>query len=136
MNEISGMKEAFQEAKIVFLTTFLDGDERSRPMTNFNTNPYETFWFPTYRDTKKVEDIKRQSKVLVTFPADDEGKYYEIEGISEFADREFVRDNWQWWYLYWHPRQRSRFWFSQEGEHPERMIILVHPKSARVVSEK
>ena len=136
MNEISGMKEAFQEAKVVFLTTYTDEKEISRPMTNFNSDPYETFWFPTYRDTKKVENIKQQNKVLVTFPAVEEGQFYEIEGVAKFADTEFVKNNWQWWYLYWHPHQRSRFWFSKEGEHPERMIILIHPKNARKVTEK
>jgi general stress protein 26 len=136
MNEIAGMKEAFEEAKVVFLITFRNGEEKSRPMTNFNSNPYETFWFPTYRDTKKVEDINEQNKVLVKFPADKEGEFYEIEGIAEFADRAFVSNNWQWWYLYWHPHQRRRFWFSKEGEHPDRMIILIQPENARKVLEK
>jgi len=30
MNEIKGMKEAFEKAKVVFLTTYKDGNENSR----------------------------------------------------------------------------------------------------------
>jgi general stress protein 26 len=57
MNEIKGMAEAFKEARVVYLTTFRDGEVRSRQMTNLNEDPYRMMWFPTYRDTRKVEDI-------------------------------------------------------------------------------
>jgi len=68
MNEVEGMSEAFRQAKVVFLTTFGDGEGRSRPMTNLNEDPYGVMWFPTYRDTRKVEDIGKNPKVLLTFP--------------------------------------------------------------------
>jgi len=67
MNEIIGMKEAFEKAKAVFLTTYRDGEENNRQMTNFNTEPYKVIWFPTSSKTKKVEDIKKNPKVLITF---------------------------------------------------------------------
>ncbi len=28
-------------------------------MTNLNENPYQTMWFPTYRNTQKIRDIAR-----------------------------------------------------------------------------
>jgi len=133
MNRIEGMLEDFKRAKGVFLTTFSDGEERSRPMTNFNEDPYRAMWFPTYRDTKKVEDIKRNPKVLITFPSSREGEFYEIEGRAEFEDEGVTAEKWRWWYLYWHPSQRNRFWFPGGRHYPDRVIINIHPVSAKIV---
>ena len=133
MKEIRGMLEDFKQAKIVYLTTFSDGEERSRPMTNFNDNPYERMWFPTYRKTRKVDDIKKDPKVLLTFPSSKEDEFYEIEGRAAFEDEETTAEKWRWWYLYWHPAQRKRFWFPSDRHYPDRVIINVHPVSARVV---
>ena len=124
----------FKEAKIVFLTTFsASGEEHSRPMLNMNEDPYEFIWFPTNTETTKVEDVKATGRAIVTFPAEKYGEYYEVEGKAEMADREFVEENWLWWYLYWHPDQKDRFWFPSAGEHPERSIIWIYPKSVRLV---
>ena len=40
MDKIEGMFEAFKESKVVFLTTYRNGDEHSRPMTNLNDDPH------------------------------------------------------------------------------------------------
>lgn len=133
MKEIEGMLEDFKQAKIVYLTTFSNGVERSRQMTNFNENPYKMMWFPTYRDTRKVEDIKKNPRVLLTFPSSREGEFYEIEGRAEFEDEKATAEKWRWWYLYWHPAQRKRFWFQSGRQYPERVIINIYPTSARVV---
>ncbi|MBD3171897.1 hypothetical protein GF326_05440 [Candidatus Bathyarchaeota archaeon] len=59
MNKIRGMEESFKESKVVYLVTFGSTSEKhSRPMTNFNDDPYNIMWFPTYQDTKKVEVLK------------------------------------------------------------------------------
>lgn len=135
MKEIKGLLEDFKQTKIVFLTTFSEEGERSRPMTNFNENPYKVMWFPTYRNTRKVEDIKKNPKVLITFPSSREGEFYEIEGRAEFEDEKITAEKWRWWYLYWHPSQRDRFWFPAGKHYPDRMIINVYPISARVVKK-
>ena len=134
MKEIKGLAESFREAKVVFLTTFKDGEERNRPMTNFNEDPYSVMWFPTYRKTRKVEDIKKNPKVLLTFPSKNEDAYFEISGTAEFEDERVTANKWQWWYLYWHPNQRNRFWFpARTGGSPDRMIINISPESAKLV---
>ncbi len=135
MNEIEGMLEDFKKARVVYLTTFSDGEERSRQMTNLNDDPYKVMWFPTYKDTRKVEDIEKNHRVLLTFPSSREEEYYEIEGRAEFESEEVTAQKWRWWYLYWHPGQRRRFWFPGGAHYPDRVIINVHPKSARVVSK-
>jgi general stress protein 26 len=131
MNKIEGIEEAFSRAKVIFLTTF-DGDrENSRQMTNFNESPYKTMWFPTESGTRKVRDIEKNPRVLLTFPAGKEGDYYEVEGEASFADRETVRDRWRC--LYWRPSQKRRFWFNPL--HTEnRVIINVRPIQAKLVT--
>ena len=135
MNEIKGMKEAFEKAKVVFLTTYRDGKENNRQMTNFNTDPYEVIWFPTSKETKKVEDIEKNPKVLITFPGLTNGEFYEIEGTAGFADKDEVIEKWRWWYLYWHPHQRNRFWFPAGEYSPDKVIINIQPESARLVTK-
>src|SRR4030042_6837163 len=133
MDRIEGMDEAFSKAKVVFLTTFRGDEERNRQMTNFNESPYETIWFPTEEGTRKVQDIEKNPKVLVTVPAGKEGGFYEIEGEASMADRDTVEQKWRWWYLYWRPSQNRRFWFGPLSA-PRRAIINVKPLKARLVS--
>jgi len=135
MNEIKGMKEAFEKAKVVFLTTYKDGNENSRQMTNFNTDPYTVMWFPTSNNTGKVKDIEKNSKVLLTFPSLVNGEFYEIEGKAEFASEKEVASKWKWWYLYWHPHQRNRFWFPSGTYSPDRVIINITPSLAKLVTK-
>jgi general stress protein 26 len=135
MNKIDGLQEAFQKAKIIYMITYGDeGEEHSRPMTNFNDDPYHTIWLTTYTDTQKVRDIKKNNKTLILFPSDEDGKFYELAGHSEFEHQDVVKERWEWWYLYWHPNLKPMYWFSQSGRHPERCIINFTPESARVVN--
>ena len=137
MEKIEGILEDFIKAKAVYLTTFSEtGNEHNRQMTNFNDDPYKMMWFPSDRNTQKVKDIKGNSRVLITFPSSKKGEYYEIEGQAMFEDDETVQEKWTWWYLYWHPNQKDRFWFPSGGKHPERVIINVHPKSVRIIKKQ
>ncbi len=135
MREIEGLAVSFKEARMVYLTTFRDGEERSRQMTNFNEDPYGVIWFPSDMKSRKIEDIKDDPKVLITFPAREKGEYYEITGKAELADEEVTAEKWRWWYLYWHPFQKERFWMPGGAGTPERAIIDVHPESARLVKK-
>ena len=83
MREIEGLVESFKEAKMVYLTTFRDGEERSRQMTNFNEDPYDVIWFPSDMKSRKVEDIKRAPKnqlIEVAFT------FFLIERIERLRD--------------------------------------------------
>ena len=132
MNQIQGMKEDFSKAKVVYLTTFNEkGEKRIRPMTNYNEDPYEMMWFPTYEYTRKVEDIKKNPKVIVSFPGSLEGDMYEIEGKADFAPSSEVNEKWEWWYLYWYPT-RQEMAIRTDEPFADRMIINVHPKKATI----
>ena len=134
MEKTPGLEKAFQKAKVVFMTTYDGSKENTRQMTNFNENLEGIIWFPTERDTKKVKDIEKNNKVLITFPAEKRGDYYEIEGEASLASDEEVLAKWEWWWLYWHPAQRDRFWFPKT--HDERRVILnIKPVKARLVNK-
>ena len=129
--------ENFQKSKIVYMMTYgVNGEVHSRPMTNFNDNPYSTMWFPTYNDTQKVSDLEKDPKTLIIFPGVNEDEFFEIEGHSSFADGATVDEKWVWWYLYLHPEMKDMFWFSSIGDHSKRCIIDVHPVSVTKLSKK
>ena len=132
MEKIPGLDDAFKKAKVVFMTTY-DGDkENTRQMTNYNDSLGSTIWFPTERDTKKVRDIEKNSKVLLTFPGSKKGEFFEVTGDASFASDREVLEKWEWWWLYWHPAQKDRFWFPRERDE-RRVIINITPTSAGLV---
>ena len=132
MEKLPGLDDAFKNAKVVFLTTFKGDEERTRQMTNYNQELGNKIWFPTEKDTRKVEDIEKNDEVLVTFPAEKKGEYFEVTGKASLASEKEVLDKWQWWWLYWHPAQKMRFWFPPENDE-RRVIINIEPTGARLV---
>ena len=69
MENIEGLKAGFAKAKVVTLTTYgIDGEKHERPMVNINKNPYGSMDFTTYKNTRKVEDIRHNSEVSIKFP--------------------------------------------------------------------
>ena len=136
MEELLGLQESLKKARVILLTTYTEnGEEHIRQMTNTNENPYTMMWFTTYTNTRKVEDVKKNPRVLLTVPATKRGEFYEIEGNAELEKQEVVEEKWSWWYLYWWPEQSDRFWFRRDGQHPDWAIINVHPISARLVKK-
>ena len=132
-----GIIEAFQEARVVFLVTYGPaGELRSRQMVNFNSDPSRMLWFTTYTKTRKVDDIKRDPRAIVTFPAKEKNSHYEIYGIAELEKQSVVDEKWVWWYLAWHPEEKDKYWFPHTGTHPERVIINVYPQKAMLVNNK
>lgn len=132
MQEIPGLKESFKRARIVLLTTFSPmGEKHIRQMTNLNEDPYSVMWFTSYTDSRKVEDVRIDSNVVISFPSSIAGEVFEIEGKASLESQDIVNDRWSWWYLYWRPEQVDRFWFPRGGDHPEWSIINVEPVSAK-----
>ena len=132
MKKLPGIDEAFKKAKVVFMTTFNGDKERTRQMTNYNDELDEQIWFPTEKDTRKVKDIKKNNKVLITFPAGKRGEYFEVTGEASFASDDEVLQKWEWWWLYWHPAQKYRFWVPREKDE-RRVIINIKATEARLV---
>jgi general stress protein 26 len=134
LEQIEGMAESFKEDKIVFLTTYGEDGEHTRPMTNFNEDPYVTFWFPSDADTRKVRDIQGNSNVSVSFPAAQHGRFYVIEGEGYLASQAVIRDRWRWWWLYWHPHAEEMYPQPQSSDYfAKKAIIMIKPLRARIV---
>jgi general stress protein 26 len=134
LEKMQGMKERFKEARLVYLTTFYEeGNKRHRPMTNYNEDPYNAMWFPTFKNTRKVEHILRNPKVLVTFACEKEREFFEIEGEAEIASDDAVNEKWKWWLLSWIPDEEFNYRLMSDAPFTNRAIINVHPKSARIV---
>ena len=135
MNKLEGLEEVFKKTRIIFMTTFQNGKENTRAMTNYNESPYEMIWFPTERGTQKVKDIEKDPKVILTFPATEPGFFYEIEGKAEFEKQEIVDRKWEWWWLSWRPHQKDRFFFRRDRSDPNRVIINIYPKSVKITKK-
>ena len=136
MNKFEGMLEDFKEAKQVFLTTLnSDNQTRTRAMTNFNESPYEQMWFPSFKETRKVEDIKLNPMVVVSFPAKEEGKWYRVKGNASLAPWEEVRRMWRWWLLEWVPEEDKRP-LMYDDPFLDRSIIWVEPVGITVEENK
>jgi general stress protein 26 len=134
LDQVPGLEENFKKARVVFLTTFSEtGEAHVRQMTNLNEDPFKMMWFTSYTDSRKVEDVKRNPRVVIAFPSERRGDFFEIEGRAELERREVVEEKWDWWYLYWRPEQADMFWFPRNENHPEWTIINVYLVSARVV---
>jgi general stress protein 26 len=134
MKKIQGMEEEFQRAKLVYLTTFSEnGLKHNRAMTNYNENPYEMMWFPTFKDSRKVHDIQKNAKVLITFPSSKKREFYVIDGKAELEDEKVVDKKWEWWYLFWLPDEEFRFRIMSDAPFSNHAIINIYPESARIV---
>jgi general stress protein 26 len=137
MEKAEGLVHDFLAAKMVNLITIAeDGKTRkSRPMTNFNEDPYGRMWFPTYKDTAKVKDIEREHRVFISFPSSTMGKFWEIKGWAGFEGEETVSAKWKWWYLYWHPEAEKHGWgLEGSGSYVDhRAIIGVEPIDVKLV---
>lgn len=132
MKTSEGLTEDFSNARVVYLTTMSkSGKMSSRPMTNFNRDPYNVVYFPSFKNTKKVSEIEANDRVFITFPCSKKDEFCEIEGRAEVVEGDLVEEKWQWWYLFWHPEMSAYFWDSSKGEHPDRVIINVYPESVK-----
>ena len=97
-------------------------------MTNYNQSPYEPMWFASFLVTRKVEEIKGNPEVVVSFPAEEVGKWYRVKGKAHLAPWEEVRKNWKWWYLEWVPsEEREKFTLHYDNPFTDRTIIWVNP---------
>ena len=138
MEKIEGMHEAFKRSKQVFLTTTSkDGKKSTRPMTNYNESTYESMWYPSFKGTQKIRDVSENPDVIISFPTDEEGKWYRIYGKAKLAPWEEVKESWKWWYLEWVPEEdRNKLELRFDNPFTDRSIIWIDPVSAEINDQK
>ncbi len=139
MNIVEGLIEDFKMARIVNMTTYAENDVKNiRPMTNFNDDPYDTMWFPTYKDTRKVQDIQRNPRILISFPnTRKDGTFWEISGTAKLESSEVTAKKWKNWFLFWHPEKEAMGWgLTGDSSHADhRAIINVFPKDVKILEQ-
>jgi general stress protein 26 len=132
MEFLEGLDTCFKNSRIVILTTFgIDGEKHERPMLNLNEDPYSPMDFNTYKNTRKVEDIKNNSDVLIKIPGQFEGEYFELSGKADFEPDAVVQEKWEFWYSEMHPWAKLFFWFPRFIHHSNWAIIKVVPLSVK-----
>jgi len=137
MNRLPGLEKAFKNAKIVWLTTFNEkGDEVDRQMTNYNEDPYSEMWFPTWTDTRKVRHIKNDPRSYITFPSEEENRFFRIQGITRIADEKTTYKKWKWWYLTWVPGDSGKYGLTGTHGWDTRTILLFTPEIALKMNKK
>jgi general stress protein 26 len=138
MEKIEGMHEAFREAKQVFLTTTSkEGVSKTRAMTNYNDSPYESMWYPSFKDTQKIRDIADNPEVVISFPGKKRYKWYRVKGTARLAPWEEVQESWKWWYLEWVPEEdRGKYELKFDDPFIDRTIIWIDPLEAEIGDSK
>lgn len=82
-----------------------------------------------------MEDIKINPMVVVSFPAKEEGKWYQVKGNARLAPWEEVRRMWRWWLLEWVPEEDKRP-LLYDDPFLDRSIIWVEPVGITVEENK
>lgn len=138
MKNIEGMLEAFKESKQVFLTTTSkDGVKSTRPMTNYNKSPYEPIWFPSFKGTQKIMDVTENPEVVVSFPSEEENKWFRVYGSARLAPWDEVKESWVWWYLEWVPeKDRNKYELHYDDPFIDRSIIWIDPVKSEISDSK
>ena len=134
MEHIEGLEDSFTKAKTVILTTFgVNGEKHERPMVNVNKSPFQAMEFTTYKNTRKVEDIKNNSEISFKFPERVDSEYFEISGRAEFESDAIVQERWEFWYSEMHPWAKALFWFPRFIHHSNWTIIRMIPLSVKKI---
>jgi general stress protein 26 len=135
-NNSKVLEDSFTQAQTVILTTYgVNGEKHERPMVNLNKSPYNAMDFTTYKNTRKVDDIKNNPEVSIKFPGIDQGEYFEIYGKAEFEPDTIVQEKWEFWYNEVHPWSKAYFWFPRFIHHSNWTIIRIIPSYVKKIEK-
>lgn len=117
-HEFDDLKEKIKDIKIAMLTTQEeDGDFHSRPMATQDIDPDGTMWFLTYDSSNKVEEIRQNNRVSLTFSDTGADTYVSTSGMAEVsADRNKIDALWN---------DGLKAWFPNGKEDPNIRLLKV-----------
>jgi general stress protein 26 len=82
-----------------------DGAMSSRPMAVQNTPFHGVLWFLTRSDSEKVEEVRDDQHVTLTFAEPKDSKYITLKGRATVSrDRAKVKELWNSMYKAWFPQ--------------------------------
>lgn len=116
--EVERLAELIKGIRIAMMTTVsCDGSLSSRPMATQDSPIDGGLWFFTYIDTTKVEDVKDESAVSLTYENPLESVYVSLSGRAVL-----VKDRKQMEKL-WHEDLRE--WFPDGLNNPQLALLRV-----------
>lgn len=115
--QLKSLLESFDTG---ILITRIDDREHGRPMTIAAIEGANTLWFATTRSSPKSEEIRRDTRVSVTFQS--RKRFVALSGTAELVDdRSKIHELW---------RPSWRLWFTRGKDDPSIVLIRVTVKDA------
>ncbi|MEO0408652.1 MAG: pyridoxamine 5'-phosphate oxidase family protein [Cyanobacteria bacterium P01_A01_bin.135] len=121
---IAKLRSLIKDIGVAMLsTTADDGSLHSRPMsTGGHIDDDFTFWFFTYADSLKVEEIGQDRQVNVSFACPDKQEYVSVSGVAHLVtDRSTIESKWS---------DDQQAWFPQGIDQPGLALLKVVPHTA------
>ena len=112
-----------KDIKVTMMTTHDDeGDLFACPMAAVQDKFEGELWFFTRNDSRKIEDIQGNPKVLLAYSNPAKQEYVSVAGTAEtISDRAKIREMWS---------EGLRVWFPKGAEDPSIVLIKVVVSSA------
>ncbi len=120
---IRKLGEMIKDIDFAMLTTVeADGTLRSRPMSTQRIEFDGNLWFFTRASAPKVDEVRRDERVNVSYAKPDEQRYVSVSGTAEIVrDREKIEELWS-------PALKA--WFPKGLEDPDIALLKVSAEQA------
>jgi general stress protein 26 len=107
----------------LLVSTAPDGRLDSRPMGCVQTDFEGTLWFLTFAHSQKVDEIARDSQVLVSYTSPSDYEYVSLSGSARIVkDAEKLKELWS---------EAFRVWFPAGLDEPELTLLAVRVEEAK-----
>jgi general stress protein 26 len=115
--------EMIKDIKMAMLVTQdTEGNLFARPMVAQERDENDQLWFFTAADSPKVQEIKVNSKVLLSYAESDGSCFVSLSGEAGIVkDRAKIRELWE---------ESLKAWFPEGVDDPNLCLIEVNPLSA------
>lgn len=122
-DDVKKLGELIEEINIAMLTTVdEDGTLRSRPMGTQQIEFDGDLWFFTGADSAKVEEVRQEQQVNVSYADPKQQRYVSVSGVAQV-----VRDQQKMKEL-WNPIFKA--WFPEGLDDPNLALLKVHVTKA------
>lgn len=116
--QIDKLRNLVQDIDYCMLTTLDEGILRSRPMSsNGDMDVHGNLWFFTYASSHKIDEVKQESQVNVSFSDPNKQSYVSLSGVAEVVrDRSKMEELW---------KPALKAWFPQELNEPDIALLKI-----------
>jgi general stress protein 26 len=117
-DQVHKLRELIREIRVAMMTTTEpDGTLRSRPMATIDDPSDSALWFFTKGDSPKVDEVRRERHVNLSYADPAHQKYVSVSGTAMLVrDRKRAE-------AYWNPLDKA--WFPKGLDDPELALLRV-----------